>query len=100
VSDAPGGAPARGDADDVAFNEGGVGVGHEVGLFRGEMLGHCQYASFEMLLFRSLGAEIGGNMGWRGEAYFSELLIPFLRCYTDLDGFGHAAGGDHDADLR
>lgn len=38
MADGFGGAPAGGDADDVAFDEGVVGVGYEVGLFGGEVL--------------------------------------------------------------
>ena len=35
-----------------------------------------------------------------GETHFSKLLVPFLAGDAYFDGFGHAAGGDDDADLR
>jgi hypothetical protein len=41
VADVLGGAPAGGDADDVAFDEGVVWVGYKVGLWRWEVLRDC-----------------------------------------------------------
>ena len=38
MTDVFGSAPARGDADNVAFAEGGVGIGDKIGCAGGEVL--------------------------------------------------------------
>lgn len=81
-------AVSRSYADDVAFDDGVVGVADKECLWGGKVL----------ITFLLAWRNVLSNRNWV-RAYFSKLLVPFLDCDAHSYCFGHLACRDYDADL-
>jgi hypothetical protein len=84
VADVLRGAPARRDADDVAFDKGVVWISYQVGCWRGKML-----QTWSAIITHSLKGSNCGVEGQIGSSYFSELFVPFLPCYANFNSAFH-----------